>query len=252
MCDTGTWQVNTTLVSDRFTRPRYTTCLTGHLWHSTDCCVPGIPKSWQTKLPKKYLTVLTQVDDRPDPNYDLGKLYDTGIWHVTAQVWQVSAVQLWHVRQGRRAPGRLLHRPRFPKSWPGFEAAAVSPSQAVGRTPAFHFLKVSILWLMWWSSSSYKWLLTLQSKFSFISTEPQTNVLVKVFSLGTAFREQTCSCCCLSSMIWFQLLSKTLWKSSSPSTSSSLKMCSHHLSIPCLIRVTRYQYLVCVPFNSLK
>ena len=148
MCDTGTWQVNTTLVSDRFTRPRYTrhrftrprytTCLTGHLWHSTDCGVPGIPKSWQTKLPKKYLT---QVDDRPDPNYDVGKLYDTRIWHITAQVWQVSAVQLWHVRQGRRAPGRLLHRPRFPKSWPGFEAAAVSPSRAVGRTRAFHFLK---------------------------------------------------------------------------------------------------------------
>ena len=146
MCDTGTWQVNTTHVSDRFarprftrhrfTRPRYTTCLTGHLWHSTDCGVPGIPKSWQTKLPQKYLT---QVDDRPDPNYDVGKLYDTIIWHVTAQVWQVSAVQVWHVRQGRRAPGRLLHRPRFPKSWPGFEAAAVSPSQAVGRTQAFHF-----------------------------------------------------------------------------------------------------------------
>ena len=104
---------------------------------------------------------------------------------------------------------------------------------------------------MWWSSSSYKWLLTLQSKFSFISTDAQTNVLVKVFSLGTAFGDQTCSCC-LSSMIWFQLLSKTLWKSSSPSTSSSLKMCFHHLSILCLIHVTRYQFLACVPLNSLK
>ena len=104
---------------------------------------------------------------------------------------------------------------------------------------------------MWWSSSSYKWLLTLQSKFSFISTDAQTDVLVKVFSLGTAFGDQTCSCC-LSSMIWFQLLSKTLWNIIVTINILIIEDVFSSSIFLCLIHVTRYQFLACVPFNSLK